>query len=241
MFQSSIRTTTLAMFCLFLGGAASAGESVKKSVDMLLVLAGDVTLSMTDDKFELQRNGYAEAITHPQVLEAIRSGRYRRIAASYVEWANKSQQKVIIDWSLIDNADSAALFAAKLIKTPRPFSGPTSISAAIDFSVEHLQRAPFSAERSVIDISGDGTNMKGRLIQLARNDAVSKDITINALVILTQPPHEYPFHTDPSGGIVKYFRENVIGGPGAFLIVADGYQSFGRHMMGKLVKEVASR
>lgn len=209
-------------------------------VDMLLVLAADVSRSVTEPKFRLQREGAAAAITHPDVVRAITAGPHRRIAICFVEWASANMQNVVIDWTVIGDGASARRFGDRLIETPRSFAGSTSISAAIDFAVRQFERAPFDSDRRVIDVSGDGNNIAGRLVSDARDDAVSKNITINALVILTPIEEAFrPEHTNPPGGLEKYFQDNVIGGPGAFTIVAENHGAFGRSMTKKLIQEIA--
>ena len=209
-------------------------------VDMLLVLAADVSRSVTEPKFRLQREGVAAAITHPDVVRAITSGPNRRIAVCFVEWASAGMQNVVIDWTVIGDGGAARTFGDKLIETPRSFAGSTSISAAIDFAVSQLERAPFASERRVVDVSGDGNNINGRPVTDARDDAVAKNVVINALVILTPLAEAFrPEHTNPPGGLEKYFQDNVIGGPGSFTIVAEGHESFGRAMTKKLIQEIA--
>jgi hypothetical protein len=216
--------------------AARASEPV----DMLLVLAADVSRSVTEPKFKLQREGAAAAISHPDVVRALTSGPNRRIAVCFVEWATVGQQAVVVDWTVIESDGAARSFGDKLVEAPRSFIGSTSISSAIDFSVRQLERAPFTAERRVIDVSGDGNNNSGRLVSDARDDALAKGITINALVILTPLAESFrPEHTNPAGGLEKYFQDNVIGGPGAFTVVAEGHQSFGRALTKKLIQEIA--
>jgi hypothetical protein len=123
---------------------------------------------------------------------------------------------------------------------PRSFAGSTSISNAIDFSVQQIERAPFTAERRVIDISGDGNNNSGRSVTDARDDALAKGITINGLVILTPLSESFrPEHTHPPGGLEKYFQDQVIGGFGAFTVVAESHESFGRALTKKLIAEIA--
>jgi hypothetical protein len=222
----------------FIGPQARAAGP---AVDMLLVLAADVSRSVTEPKFRLQREGTVAAITNPDVVSAITSGRHRRIAICFVEWATAGQHAVVIDWTMIASEGDARRFADRLAETPRSFSGSTAISGAIDFSVLQLGRAPFAAERRVIDISGDGTNVSGRPVNDARDEAVAKDITINALVILTPIEQSFrPAHTNPPGGLERYFQDNVIGGPGAFTVVAEGHESFGRALTKKLIQEIAS-
>jgi Protein of unknown function (DUF1194) len=219
---------------------SSPSARAAEPVDLLLVLAADVSRSVTEPKFKLQREGAAAAITHPDVVRAIISGPNRRIAICFVEWATAGQQNVVIDWTVIADGDSARSFGGKLVEMPRSFSGSTSISTAIDFSVVQIERAPFKAERRVIDISGDGNNNSGRPVTDARDDALAKGITINGLVILTPLAESFrPEHTHPPGGLEKYFQDNVIGGFGAFTVVAENHESFGRALTKKLIAEIA--
>jgi hypothetical protein len=209
-------------------------------VDLLLVLAADVSRSVTEPKFKLQREGAAAAITHPEVVQAITSGPNRRIAVCFVEWATAGQQNVVIDWTVIDDGEAARSFGDKLVELPRSFAGSTSISHAIDFSMIQLERSPYKAERRVIDISGDGNNNSGRSVTEARDEALAKGVTINALVILTPLSESFrPEHTNPPGGLEKYFQDNVIGGFGAFTVVAESHESFGRALTKKLIAEIA--
>ena len=209
-------------------------------VDLLLVLAADVSRSVTEPKFKLQREGAAAAITHPEVVQAITSGPNRRIAVCFVEWATAGQQNVVIDWTVIGDSGAARIFGDRLVELPRSFAGSTSISSAIDFAVAQIERAPFTSERRVIDVSGDGNNNSGRSVTEARDDALAKGITINGLVILTPLSESFrPEHTHPPGGLEKYFQDNVIGGFGAFTVVAESHESFGRALTKKLVAEIA--
>lgn len=221
---------------MLLAPAARAAEPV----DMLLVLAADVSRSVTEPKFKLQREGAAAAITHPDVIRAMTSGPHRRIAVCFVEWATAGMQNIVIDWMVIGDDASARSFGDRLVEAPRSFAGSTSISGAIDFAVSRLEQAPFRSDRRVIDISGDGHNNSGRLVTEARDEALAKGIVINALVILTPPEESFrPQHTNPPGGLEKYFKDNVIGGDGAFTLVARGHETFGRVLTKKLIQEVA--
>jgi hypothetical protein len=209
-------------------------------VDLLLVLAADVSRSVTEAKFKLQREGAAAAVSDPEVLKAITSGPNRRIAVCFVEWATTGMQNVVVDWTLIADGDSARGFGDRLVEMPRSFAGSTSISSAIDFAVDQLERAPFKSNRRVIDVSGDGNNNSGRPVTDARDDAVGKGIIINGLVILTPLGESFrPEHTHPPGGLEKYFQDNVIGGFGSFTVVAEGHESFGRALTKKLIAEIA--
>jgi hypothetical protein len=220
-----------------------AAPTVTKSadpVDLLLVLAADVSRSVDQPKFQLQREGYAAAIADKRVLEAISAGRNRRIAVAFVEWSGVSSQRVLIDWTLIDGADSARKFGDQLIELPRSFAERTSISGGIDFSMTLLNRSPYQAARRTIDVSGDGTNNSGRDITLARDEAVAAGVTINGLVILSERPMPWnPEHTNPPGGLAEYYRNNVVGGPGAFVVVAENFNSFGQAIVKKLIAEIA--
>jgi hypothetical protein len=226
----------LSLVAVLVAPAARAAEPV----DMLLVLAADVSRSVTERKFKLQREGAAAAITHPDVVRAMTSGQHRRIAVCFVEWATAGMQAVVVDWTVIESEDAARSFGGRLVEAPRSFVGSTAISSAIDFSVLQLERAPFTSDRRVIDISGDGNNNSGRSVTDARDDALAKSITINALVILTPLAESFrPEHTNPPGGLEKYFQDNVIGGPGAFTVVAESHEAFGRALTKKLIQEIA--
>jgi hypothetical protein len=229
--------TLLGLALAFFPLAAWAAEPV----DMLLVLAVDVSRSVTEPKFRLQREGTAAALTDPAVVKAITSGPNRRIAVCLVEWATVGMQTVVVDWTVIDGAAAAHSFGDKTIEAPRSFAGSTAISGAIDYSVRQLERAPYTSERRVIDISSDGNNNSGRSVTDARDEAVVKGVVVNALVILTPAGESFrPEHTNPPGGLEKYFQDNVVGGPGAFTVVAESHDSFGRALTKKLIQEIAS-
>jgi hypothetical protein len=209
-------------------------------VDLLLVLASDVSRSVDQPKFQLQRDGYTAALNDPRVIDAIQSGAHRRIALCFVEWSGAGAQKVVVDWTLIDSAEAARKFSDALVEAPRSFADRTSISGAIDFSMEQLSRAPFEGKRRTIDVSGDGTHNSGRGLLAAREDALAQGVTINGLVILSERPLPWnPEHTNPPGGLAKYYQDNVIGGPGAFVMVAENFQSFGQALISKLIAEIA--
>ena len=210
---------------------------------MLLILAADVSRSVDEAKFQLQRQGYAAAMTSPEVLRTIAFGRYGRIAVSFVEWSGATSQRLLIDWTPIGNEEDAVGFSHKMLDLPRSFSDRTSISAGIDFSLSQFDRSPYSADRHVIDVSGDGTNNSGRDVRAARDEALAKGVTtINGLVILSAVPSPYnPEHTHPPGGLDNYYRENVIGGQDAFVIVAEDFAAFGKAIRSKLIREVSSR
>ncbi len=211
-----------------------------EEVDLLLVLAADVSRSVDQPKFQLQRDGYAAAISDPRVLNAIASGPNRRIAVCFVEWSGLGNQKLVIDWTIVSGASSARAFGDQLAEAPRSFADRTSISGALEFSMTQFSRAPHSAKRRTIDVSGDGTNNSGRDVRMVRDEVVAQDVTINGLVILSERPLPWnPEHTNPPGGLPRYFQDNVIGGPGAFVIAAEDFKSFGQALISKLIAEIA--
>src|SRR5438477_2486086 len=231
--------TTAAIITLL---ASLAGIAVARAetVDLLLVLAADVSRSIGDGEFNLQRKGYAAAMTDPRVLRAIAGGRNHAIAITFIEWSGASDQNVVVDWTVIRDEEAAGGVAATIIAAPRSFLGRTSISAAIDFAMERIAAAPIHADKRIIDVSGDGTNNSGRSITEARDQAIAAGVTINGLAIInTQANPGYAFHTQPPGGLPKYYEENVIGGPGAFLMQIDNFDSFAEAMTRKLVTEIA--
>ena len=212
-----------------------------ESVDLLLVLAADVSRSVDAGKFQLQRNGYAAAIVDARVRDAIHSGLRGKIAVCFVEWSGAAAQKLVIDWTLIRDAESARQFSSRIIEAPRSFADRTSISGGIDFALAQLERAPYESAHRTIDLSGDGTNNSGRDVTSARDDAIAKVVTINGLVILgAQPLSWNPEHTNPPGGLDNYYRNNVVGGPGAFVMVAESFNSFGKAIINKLIAEIAA-
>src|SRR5262245_5379572 len=210
-------------------------------VDLLLVLASDVSRSVDAAKFKLQRDGYVAAISNPRVIEAIRSGPHGRIAVCFIEWSGIGAQKVVIDWTLIDGMKAAQDFTSQLDEAQRSFADRTSISGGIDFAMAQFERAPIQSTRRTIDVSGDGTNNSGRDVTAARDDAVAQGVTINGLVILSEQPLSWNAdHTNPPGGLEAYYRNNVIGGPNSFVMVAENFNSFGQAILNKLIAEVAA-
>ena len=237
-----VRRLVLLLLLPCLLGAWTAPSRAAERVDVLLVLAVDVSRSISDEKFELERRGYAAAFANPQVLRAIRDGAEGRIGVALVEWAGPGQQTVVVDWMPIANAADAGAFAAKLLPAPRSFWGRTAVGSAIDFSRELLAKSPFEADRKVIDVSGDGTSNGGEAIRVARDAAVRSGITINGIVILTDPaglPEYLRDHTNPPGGLAGYYADNVVGGAGSFVMTADSFETFGRALVAKLIREIS--
>jgi hypothetical protein len=232
-----IRITLLAFaLALVLGSPARADD-----VDVALVLVTDVSRSIDDSEFTLEKSGYAAAFTNAKVVEAIQSGPAGKIAVAYIEFAGSSEVRTVLDWTLIDGTASARSFADRITQAPRSFWGRTAISAGIDAAMQLLGEAGYSASRRVIDVCGDGTNNAGRGVAQARDDAVIAGVTINGLTIINDHPVSWTFaHVQPPGGLAKYYRENVTGGPGSFVIEVHDFKSFGEAMTRKLISEIAA-
>jgi Protein of unknown function (DUF1194) len=212
-----------------------------QNTDLLLVLAADVSRSVDETEFELQRKGYATALTDPRVLAAIRGGTNGTVAVCFVEWSGAGEQLVVVDWTVIHDEEDAGVVAATILAAPRSFMGRTSISGAIDFAMERFAAAKPRSNRRIIDVSGDGTNNSGRPVTEARDQAVAEGVTINGLAIINDRPNPgYAFHTQPPGGLPEWYRQNVIGGPGSFLRVIDDFRSFSDAMTNKLVSEIVA-
>ena len=231
---SVVRAALLMALAGFSGGVRA------QTTDLLLVLAADVSRSIDESEFALQREGYSAALTDPRVLAAIRGGSTGTIAICFVEWSGAGEQNVVADWTVIHDEEEAGGLAAAILAAPRSFMGRTSISGAIDFAMERFAAAQPRAGRHIIDISGDGTNNSGRPVTEARDQALAEGVTINGLAIINDKPNPgYAFHTQPPGGLAEWYRQNVIGGPGAFLRVVDDFHSFADAMTNKLVSEIA--
>lgn len=212
----------------------------EENVDLLLVLAADISRSVDAEKFKLQREGYAAALTHPRVLAAIQSTPLGHIAICYVEWSGSTAQAVVVDWTSIGTDAEAKSFADRLLTAPRLFMERTAIGAAIEYSMLQFARSPFKSDRHVIDVSGDGTNNVGIDVVAARDQALEQGVTINGLAILSEVPLPFnPQHTHPPGGLLKYYEDNVIGGAGAFAVAAENHEAFPKLILSKLVKEIA--
>ncbi len=206
-----------------------AGTPAQTNVSIVLVLAVDCSFSVSMGRFELQKQGYAAAFRNPQVLNAIRSLGTQSIAVTMFQWTGPSLHVVVADWTLIKDQASANTFADRLAAVSRElFRGGTSISGAIDYARVLLAASPFTAARRIIDVSGDGSNNRGRPVTAARDEAVADGIGINGLPILTVEPD-----------LDHYYHDNVIGGPGAFMIPVANYDNFADAILKKLINEIA--
>ncbi|MGE0767082.1 MAG: DUF1194 domain-containing protein [Hyphomicrobiaceae bacterium] len=250
----SIALGALLLFCTALPKAAPAegpqveaprgpsGEIApdRPEVDLLLVLAVDISRSVDEQKFRLQRDGYADALTNPKVIAAIRSGLIGRIAVSLIEWSGVAEQAIVADWTAVGTKEEALVLSQRLRSAPRAFMGRTAIGSAIEFAMLQFPRSPYRGERHLIDVSGDGTNNSGVDVVEARQLAVAQRVTINGLAILSSEPLAFnPLHTHPPGGLLAYYQNNVIGGPNSFALSAESHDAFGTMILAKLIKEIA--
>jgi len=221
-----------------LGAAArfAPAQAAEEPVDVLLVLAVDVSRSVDEDEARLQREGYRNAVSDPLVVEAIRGGMIGAIGVAYVEWAGAEYQRLVLPWTRIASPADAFTWASRLDEAPRASLSWTSISGALDYSHRVLGDAPFEATRRVIDVSGDGVNNSGGPVEAARDKLVADGVTINGLPIMNDRP---TFGRLPPVPLDEYFRESVVGGPGAFVIPAEDFQAFGHAVKRKLIREIA--
>ncbi|TPI15934.1 DUF1194 domain-containing protein [Mesorhizobium sp. B4-1-3] len=217
---------------LWLTPAASPAEPV----DVELVLAVDVSLSMSPAELEIQRHGYAAALTHDNVLKAIADGAYGKIAVTYVEWAGTTWQRVIVPWTVIANRADAERVVAQLNARPPDSARRTSISGALSFGSDLFAESGFEGTKRVIDVSGDGPNNQGAPVNLTRDEVVKQGITINGLPLMTRGGFSGAFDVE---NLDHYYSDCVIGGPGAFMIPVNDWTQFPEAIRRKLMLELA--
>jgi len=226
----------LALLLLFLFSDRLAGAPIK--VDLELVIATDVSRSIDEDEARLQREGVAAALRSPYVLAAIRSGYHKQIAISYIDYSSRDFNEIIVDWRIVKDKASAEGFANTLINEPLTFGRRTSISDALELAAQMIGENNIDGRRRVIDIAGDGPNNHGRLVEDVRRDVVRKGITINGLPIINNNPGFGTRFNLPD--LDKYYRGCVIGGAGAFLVIAKDFPDFARAIRRKLIFEIAN-
>lgn len=219
--------------------AGSVAQAQDIPVDVELVLAVDVSASIDGGEVNLQRAGYIAALTDPRVIAAMKSGPLGRVALAYVEWSESAQ--VTVGWQVIASAEDARRFAVAIQAFPIPKGGLTSITTALNFSSGLFERNGIEGTRRVIDLSADGRDSQGdeQQVAAARDRAMARGIVINGLVI--NPQQEQSEVEGVKYDLEGYFHEVVIGGPGAFTVVAESSDDFARTVVNKLVLEIASR
>jgi hypothetical protein len=218
--------------------SAAASEAAAQTVDLELVLLADASRSIDNAEIRFQRQGYASAITHPEVLGAIAQGFEQRIVVTYVEWGDASSQEVVVPWTVVDGPASAAAFAAALLEVPRRAAGPNAIGNALAAAHGLIESNAFEGYRKVIDFSGDSAwSFGGMPVAQARAAALAEGIVINGLAILCRA-------AECSGRPVNYdlekaFAETIVGGPGSFVVTADRDDRFAQAVRRKLLLEIA--
>ena len=225
---------------LVLIGLAAAREAAAEAgiaVDLELVLAVDVSGSIDTSEAGLQRQGYIQALTSPEVIGAATGGPFGRIAVSYLEWAGAGHVRLVAGWHLIDGLPAAETLAARLAEADTVSGQRTSISGAVMFALPLFRGNGYAGTRRVIDLSADGPNNNGLPVLAARDAASAAGVSVNALAILNDRigPYGYPVLED----LDVYFEECVVAGPGAFVLVAQGFGDFGAAIRRKLVLEIA--
>ena len=214
---------------------AKGGSAVE--VDVELVMAVDISYSMDYDELALQREGYVQALTSTEFLNALKQGTNAKVAVTLVEWAGVNDQRIVLPWRLIDGPASAETVAAEMAKAPVRRAYRTSIAGALMFSAALFEGNGFRGIRRVIDVSGDGTNNQGPIVTQVRDDVIAKGITINGLPIMLKEPQ-------PNSIDIKdldiYYEDCVIGGPGAFVVPIREREKFKDAIRTKLVLDIAA-
>lgn len=233
---ASIRAAFLAACGLFVLPQAAPAQA-REEVDLELVLAVDVSRSMDPDEQQIQREGYIGAFLDREVIGAIRSGVLGRIAVAYVEWAGAASQQIVVPWTVVSDAASAAAFSARLASAPIEGHRRTSISNALTFSAALIENSGFSGTRQVIDISGDGPNNQGPGVEAARDAVLERGIVINGLPVVLKYGTPAGFFEIPD--LDAYYEDCVIGGFGAFIVSVRSADEFASAIRRKMVMEIA--
>ncbi len=231
----------IAVLLVALSAPVARDVMAAEAVDLVLVLVDDVSRSIDDREFEMQKQGYAAAFANPQVIAAIKGGAIGAIAVQYIEFASSYEVRTVVDWTIIRDAATARDFAGRMTAAPRSAWGRTAIGAGIDLALKNIGSSGFEAQRRVIDVCGDGTNNQGPDVSDIRTKAIEAGVTINGLAIINDRPMSWTFaHVQPPGGLANYYRENVTGGVGSFVVEIHDFQSFERAIARKLINEIAS-
>lgn len=214
-------------FTVLIAMSAVGGIAPASAASLALVLAVDVSESVSAERYRLQHDGIAGAFERPELINAI-SATPGGIEALVLEWSDPWRIATTVDWTKIRDAAGAARFAGAVRASQRTSHGLTAIGAALQAAGEALDRVPEPAAHNVIDVSGDGMANFGPPPAEVRDQLVARGVTINGLAILTEEPW-----------LAEYYRQNVIGGTAGFCLVAENMDSFAEAMLKKLVQEVA--
>ena len=207
-------------------------------MDVELFLAVDVSRSMQPYELEIQRRGYAAALTSSDVMAAIGGGMLGRIALTYVEWAGVQSQRVVVPWTLLESPEQAAAIAAQISTTFDSALRRTSISGVLDYAANSVESNGFEGLRRVIDVSGDGPNNMGRPVTEARDAVLARGMTINGLPLMTKSDDfTTRYNIDD---LDAYYTACVIGGTGAFVLPVTDWAGFEDAVRRKLVLEISA-
>jgi len=220
---------------LLVGGSAAGGPAAKQ-VDVALVIATDVSYSVDENEARFQREGAIAAFRNADVVKAIQSGSLGRIAVAYLDFSSYQSNKILVDWTIVHDKASADAFADALATKSRTLGVQTSISSGLELAERMLETSGFAASKRVIDVSGDGPNNDGHLVDKVRDSIVAKGIVINGLPIMT-PADQFDVYY--LADLDKYYAGCVIGGPGAFIQVAHGFEDLARALRRKLILEIS--
>lgn len=230
----------LLLLCPAAQAAQPRAQTAAQTVDVALVIVDDVSGSINDDEYRLEKQGYYDAFTNPAVISAIQGGPMGSIAVSFIEFAGAGQVETVLPWTILKDADTAKAFAEKMQAAPRSSWGHTAIGDGITAAEEALKQSGVTASRRVIDVAGDGTNNSGRPVQEARDEIARQGIIINGLAIANES--DIPWlqrHTHPPGGLANYYRQNVTAGETSFVLEVHDYKTFGDAVLRKLIQEIA--
>jgi len=233
--RGSIRLAIVFLAGCIVGGNTAAAPSAQQ-VDVALVIVTDVSYSVDENEARFQREGAITAFRNPDVVKAIQAGSLGRIAVAYIDFSSYQANRVIANWQVVHDKASADAFADLLASKPRTLGVQTSISSGLELAERLLETSPYTATKRVIDVSGDGPNNEGHLVDKVRDEIVAKGIVINGLPIMT-PADQFDVYYLPD--LDKYYAGCVIGGPGAFIHVAHGFEDLARALRRKLILEIS--
>ncbi|MEM8838949.1 MAG: DUF1194 domain-containing protein [Pseudomonadota bacterium] len=228
MRQGAFAILIAVLLTALLPGASTRTQPAR--TDLNLLIAIDCSYSVNSAEFQLQSVGIANALRSDEVFAAIQSGRFGRISIAVIQWSGPDTQEIVVPWTLVASRNDAFSIADQVEAAPRlTAEGVTAIGSAITFAIDYHAKAPFFADRQVIDMQADGTSTwsRGVPIRQARNRAVDNGLVVNGLPILNEIPYLH-----------HYFRNHVIGGPGSFIEIAENYRAFETAIKRKLIREI---
>jgi len=223
------------LLAFYVTASAMAGERI----DLALVIAADVSTSMDPREKAMQQDGFVAAFRQPEIIDAIGSGKYGRIAVAYIEWGGDRGQRLVVPWTLLRDEADCWMFSLRLAEnSPTKLRRGTSISEALSFSASLLRQSGYAPDRLVVNISSDGVNSIGRDVEPVRRDLIADGMTINALVISARGQDDGDEPTLSPEALFSYFHREVIGGPGAFAMPVRSAADYPSAIYRKLLREI---